>query len=107
MRLVTATIPAGATGLSQGIDLQTTRVVGIVMPAVWTAADLSFQGSLDDVTYIDIYNDSGNEYLIPAAASQGIVLNVPLSFPFIKARSGSTGTPVSQAAARNVILICS
>ncbi len=42
----TATIPSGQS-LSAEVDLGANSLVGIAMPAAWTAADLTFQVSSD------------------------------------------------------------
>lgn len=104
-KVLTATIANGAF-LSDILNVWPCQASAIVMPAAWTAASLTFQGSMDGVNFFDLYNDSGTEYEIPALVSQSIILNVPLSFPYLKVRSGTTGTPVNQGAARSVSLIC-
>lgn len=96
------TIPNGE-ALSNSIG--SAGVSGIIMPAEWTAASLTFQGSHDGVTFVNIRNDSGDEYVIPADASWGIVLSAPLPFRHIKVRSGTSGTPVNQAAERTLELV--
>lgn len=101
----TATIASGAS-LSGLVYLWPTKAAAFIMPSTWTAAALSFQGSLDGQTFTDVYNDAGDEYTIPATASQSIVLDAPLPFPYIKIRSGLTGAPVAQGAARSITVIC-
>ena len=59
--LTAATIAASAS-LSDVVRLPPGHVlVGIVMPATWTAADLTFQFSADNVTYQNAYEDDGTE----------------------------------------------
>jgi hypothetical protein len=104
-------IPTGATGLQTGqVDLDGLFPLGIQMPSAWTAASITFQGSHDGVTFYDLYDDGGNEHSVSAAASRFIgfeaaaadALRAPLQ---IKLRSGTTGTPVNQAASRTLYLI--
>lgn len=99
--------------LSGAIDLGLTsakqRVLAIIMPAAWTAANLTFQGSLDDVTYTNVYDDAGNEVTVTAAAARYIVLDNDLSknltgFRFMKVRSGTSGSAVNQGAARTIVV---
>lgn len=79
------------------------RLVAIQMPATWTAANLTFQGSMDGVTYADMYAFDGTEVNITAGASQYIL--VPdLRAAWIKVRSGTTGTPVNQGGNRVIQL---
>jgi hypothetical protein len=103
-----ATIAVGATGLSQAILLGGKRICGVIMPAAWTAANLTFQGSVDGTTFFDMYDEAGAEISITAAASRYIgcdALALELSgVEYLKVRSGTTGTPVNQAAAREVLL---
>lgn len=79
------------------------RLVAIQMPAAWTAANLTFQGSMDGATYCDMYDNSGTEVNIPAGASQYILIP-DLKAAWIKVRSGTTGTPVNQGADRVIQL---
>ena len=94
--------PSGAVRLPAACYLS-----GIIMPSAWTAADLSFHGSHDGVTYYNIYDEYGSEVIVNAGASRHIVLQPGIwsGTRFLKIRSGTTGTPVTQAAARTLNLI--
>ena len=102
-----ATIANGAS-LSDAMVLPPAEYLcGIVMPAAWTAANLTFQVSEDGVTYNNLYDQDGNEITATAAASRYIVMT-PENFwgqHWIKVRSGTAGTPVNQGAARTVKLV--
>jgi len=90
-----------------GVPLSGFRLVGIVMPAAWTTANLTFQVSHDNVSFNNLYDRSGTEYVVAAAASRAIIIP-PLDFyPFtyLKVRSGTSGTPVAQDAARTITLL--
>lgn len=102
-----ATIANGAS-LSAAVHLHANRLFAIQMPASWTAANLTFQGSFDGTTYADLYDDTGTEVTVTAAASRFILLSTPAMFfglQRIKVRSGTTGSPVNQGGAREVELI--
>jgi len=102
----TATIANGAS-LSDAIQADGSAVVGVVMPAAWTAANLTIQASADDTTYNNVYDELGTEKTIVASTDRYIPLN-PADFlgaNSIKVRSGTAGTPVNQAAARSVIVV--
>ena len=102
----TATIAESAS-LSDAIQVDGSTVVGIVLPATWTTANLTFQASADDSTYNNVYDELGTEKTVVAAASRYIPLN-PADFlgaNSIKVRSGTSGTAVNQAAARSVIVV--
>jgi hypothetical protein len=90
---------SGATYIGDG------KLTGIQMPATWTAANLSFQGSHDGVTYCDIYDSAGTEVIVAAAASVTIPLDDFRAALWIKVRSGPTGAAVNQGAARVISLL--
>lgn len=100
-----ATIANGAS-LSDAVDLGGKLLGGILMPAAWTAANLTFQASADGVTYGNVYDAVGDEYTVTAAASRFIALD-PSMFSgaqYVKVRSGTAGSPVNQGAARVIVL---
>jgi hypothetical protein len=103
----TATIANGAS-LSGAVDLQTYRAFGVQMPASWTAANLTFQVSSDCSTYANLYDDSGTEVLVTAAASTYIVFASPAKWQgarCIKVRSGTSGTAVNQGGDRSITVV--
>lgn len=104
-KILNAVIANGAS-LSDSLYVWPCQASAIIMPAAWTAASMTFQGSMDGVNFFDLFNDSGVEYEIPVLVSQAVQLNVPLTFPYVKIRSGTTGTPVNQGGARSVTLVC-
>jgi len=107
---VTATIASGAS-LSGACDLGNARLSAISMPSSWTTADLTFQASADGTTYQDLYasDNAGNdaEYLIGAGSAR--VITVPIAdfaaLRYLKVRSGTTGSAVSQGGDRTITLI--
>jgi len=112
MSAVQKTIPvliASGTALSNGALLGDHVLVGIQMSAAWSAASLTFQISYDlGASFHDLYDDSGSEVTLAPAAPAGKYLQISPD-PFggivlLKVRSGTTGTPVNQAADRNLIL---
>lgn len=107
------TIASGAS-LSSAISLQSNattycglRIFGIIMPSEWTSANLTFQVSADGVTYQNLYDANGTEITVVAGASRTIQLDpaVFAAIPYIKVRSGTSGTAVNQGAARTIGLI--
>ncbi len=104
----TATIASGSS-LSSAADLGTGRLVGLVLPAAWTTASITFQGSADGTTYFDLYDDATER----AIASSSVVASRFIALPIadwlmvraIKLRSGSAATPVNQAADRTITLV--
>lgn len=104
--IISATILSGAS-LSAAVYLGSGTLSKIIMPATWTAANLTFQTSDDGTTYSNLYDASGTEYVVTAAASRAII--VPVSefqgFRYMKVRSGTAGVPVNQGADRVLTLI--
>jgi hypothetical protein len=103
---LTATIANGAS-LSGAVSLEGATPLAIVMPSAWTAANLTFQASEDESTYNDMYDYAGTEVTVTAAASRHIWLspNEWVGAKSIKVRSGTTGTPVNQGAARTITIL--
>jgi hypothetical protein len=98
---LTATILSGA-ALSGAVSVTSKSVWSVLMPAAWTAADLTFEGSIDGVSYFNIY-DGGTEYQLAADANRMVTITKPQLFyalTNIKIRSGTAGTPVNQGADR-------
>ena len=99
---------ASGQSLSDPLDSQGLELLGILMPASWTAANLTFQGSPDGQSYADVYDRAGTEYTATAAASRLILLLprddlVPLRF--LKVRSGTAGVPVAQAGGGRILTL--
>lgn len=101
------TISSGSS-LSSATDLGPYRIFAITMPAAWTDARLTFQGSSDGVNFFNIFDDAGAEVSITVDASKYVILTAPvkmLGIRWIKLRSGTAGTPVDQGADRVVKLV--
>jgi len=105
--IISATIANGAS-LSGIVNTNRLNAIGIIMPAAWTAAALTFQGSIDGDNFFNLYDQAGNEVTVPAAASNFIVgLDVLAfgSFNYLRIRSGTSGVPVNQGAARVLTVV--
>lgn len=102
----TVRIEAGQ-AVSGAFDLAGTRIAAVIMPASWTAANLSFQASTDEAgTYIDCYSSEGDELTAVVAASRVVCDFTGIEgLGWVRFRSGTTGSPVNQAAARILTLI--
>ncbi len=105
----TATI-AQTESLSGVVDLGGHALVGIIMPAAWTAAALTFQASnASGGTYANVYDDSAVEVTVQAAASRAIAVDMAAlklaPWRYIKIRSGTSATPVAQEAERTLTLV--
>jgi hypothetical protein len=102
----TITIPASGT-ISDTISLVNQTLVGIQMPAAWSAADLTFRVSPDNINFSDMYDQFGNEFVVKTSASRFVVLNPAdwVGVRFLSVRSGTVGTPVTQPSARDITFI--
>lgn len=96
--------------LTAEIDLEGLSIQGIHMPAAWTAANLTFLGAEASLgTFQDLTDSGGTEVSVTASAGVAIaLLDADLialrAFRFIKIRSGTSGVPVNQVAARVLVL---
>jgi hypothetical protein len=102
----TATIASGQS-LSTAIDLGDAKYIGIIMPAVWDTAGLTFQASDEkEGTYRDVYDAAGTEYTVTAAAGRAFLLDSTkfAAWRFLKIRSGTAGTAVNQTAERKILV---
>jgi len=109
---VTVTIPLdGATYvLSTAVDIGAAKYMGIIMPATWTAAVLTFKVSSTLAgTYTDLYDETGTEVSISVAQGKAYTFNIATwklaPWRFIKFRSGTTGAPVDQTAVRTLTVV--
>lgn len=108
MNVKTVTIATGAS-LSDAVNIENATMIGIIMPAAWTAANLTFQAAARETdTFANVYDDAGTEVSVTADASRAIPIGTDLkalgSFRYLKIRSGTAAVPVNQAAARVITL---
>ena len=77
------------------------------MPSGWDAASITFTAVVDpdSTTFLNVYDDSGEFTISTAAASRFIIIPNGISLSRFKIRSGTSGTPVNQTAARVIGII--
>lgn len=104
-KTVSATIANGAS--LSGAILIAGQLAVIQTPAAWTAADMTFQGSVDNgSTFSDIYDGATERIIasaqIPTASSKSLAqtLSQWVGYTHIKIRSGTGAIPVNQGAQR-------
>lgn len=106
----TATIANGAS-LSGAVNLGGNVLAGLIMPAAWTTADITFAVAKNNTdTPVPLFDDQGNEVKVTSpAASRGIALDSIAGsiapWPYIYIRSGTSATAVNQAAERVITLV--
>lgn len=103
---IIATIPSGGS-LSGAVPIEGASMGTILMPAAWTAADLTFQhAESKGGTFVDATDESGTEIALTVAASKSVPIPPEVMVcPWIKIRSGTSGTPVNQDAARELRVV--
>lgn len=113
---IKVTIPNGA-ALSNAIGVGADRIVGIVMPTDWTAANLTLQAAVDQsatnppvITWGNVVDDAGAELVLAAAPDADEYVAIAdsralLALGVVRIRSGTAGAPVNQAAERVLYLI--
>lgn len=105
-----ATIASGAT-LSSTLNLGGSVLIGLISAVTWTAADLTMQASVDNTNFFDVYDKYGAEMVIKTTAFTTASRFIPLApadcipYTFLRFRSGSAATPVTQAAGRTITAI--
>lgn len=103
---VTVSIASGAS-LSGAIAIRG-ALSGIIMPAGWDAAGLTFQVSMDNTNFSNLYADGVEFTVASAAVAAGRAVSLPLNnflgWRYVKVRSGTAASPVDQTAARNLTL---
>jgi hypothetical protein len=107
----TATIANGAS-LSGAISLYGCWPVGVVTPAAWTAADITFAVSYDnDTTYVALYSSTAEIKIATAIVATGESRYFgldPTAFhgaTHVKIRSGVNGSAVTQGADRIMTIV--
>lgn len=104
LRAAPQAVIANGDSLSGAVDVGDGGMVALQMPSSWTTANLTFQASIDNSTFNNVYDGSGTELEITAAASRYIVLP-PTTFAgmrWVKIRSGTSGSAVAQGGARTI-----
>jgi len=99
-------IIADETSLSAAGALGDLSVIGLVVPTFDSAA-LTFQVSTVGTTYYNLYDEAGNEVVIPASTFNRVVA-APLElrgWRFVKVRSGTSAAAVNQTTAAVTITL--
>jgi hypothetical protein len=96
-----ATIPAGQ-ALSSSIDLTSQSVVMLIVPDDWSPANVTFQVSMDNVLFHDLFDAMGNEILRPICVGSAVQVDPTFTqyVNYFKIRSGPRNNPIPQSADR-------
>ena len=103
-----AAVIASGASVSGDLNLGGRILVGIAMPAAWTAASITFEVSPDrGTTWLDMYDITETEMAISPVVDNYYAID-PLQFlgvNHLRIRSGTAATPVNQGAERTVTLM--
>lgn len=108
LSVIPATITAG-TSLSVEVDLGAGLLVGVYVPADWTAANITLQASPDGILFGNMFTYQGAEVVFVAAAGQFVGIDPALlkGARAIKVRSGTSVSPILQVSQANLQLVTS
>lgn len=86
------------------------RVAAIILPAAWTAANITFDVAQEEATFVPLYDGDGTEITLTASTSRGVAaasaqLLALLPWRHVKLRSGPVALPVAQGAARTISVV--
>ncbi len=86
--------------LSEAVDTELFRRLGIAIPSTWDTAGVTFQVSVGGDVFVNLYKADGSaEYALTAGAGTAIPLDPDIFGPwrFIKLRSGTAASAVAQS----------
>jgi hypothetical protein len=87
--------------LTQGFPTKA-GILGVILPTTWATANITFQVSQDNVTFHDLYSDTGAEVAVTVSATGAHAVTFDSKgeslapFQYARIRSGVSATPVSQ-----------
>lgn len=87
--------------LTQGFPTKA-GILGVILPTTWATANITFQVSQDNVTFHDLYSDTGTEVSATVSATGAHAITFDSKgeslapFQYARIRSGVSATPVSQ-----------
>lgn len=117
LTVIRATIALSG-NLSTEMDLRNFQLAGVQMPALWTAASMTFQArpgltnnvSSDD-TLQEVYDDAGTAIALTVVQAHYVLfgasalLNAFKGVGYMKVRSGTAGAPVTQLQAVELLFL--
>lgn len=107
--IITLTI-ANGDSVSDVADIGSRKVVGLITPAAWTAAVLTFDANPSGANFRNVYDD-GTERSIANATMQNASVYLSLdardweSMGLIRVKSGTQASAVVQGADRTIKLV--
>lgn len=105
---VTVTVAGGATLSGPSPALAGRAVTGVLTPASWTTAGISFQVSVDGLTFYPLLDPGGAEVTaaaVPASRAVSVDPSLFLGWGYLRVRSGTDAAPAAQTAASTLTLV--
>lgn len=107
----TSTIPSGASQPASGINLKAGTLARIGLPAdIGTATTMTFQVSVDGVTWRDLYDTDGTELKLAGGATLAagksylMELSKMCAVQYVKPRFGTSAAPNTHTSDRTIDL---
>ncbi|MFN0183054.1 MAG: hypothetical protein ACKVQR_04460 [Aquabacterium sp.] len=98
-----------AASLSDEIVLNGLMVEAIIMPAIWSAAGLSFEAAeASGGTFLPLFDVAGVEITATVDINRRVVMPISLirGHNVLKLRSGTSAVPANQGGNRSITLLC-
>jgi hypothetical protein len=104
---------ASGASLSASFAVGAGSLVALEIPAGWTPAVVTFQASVDNVTFFELYDDAGNEIKLTVASGSHVAIGEGTlakaehfrGAPYLKLRSGTAVLPVEQINAMSITAV--
>jgi hypothetical protein len=89
---------AAGESLSSSIDLTDSVAVMVITPLDWSPANITFQVSMDNITFYDFFETNGDELLRAIKPGAALLVDplVTKYVNYLKIRSGPRNNPVPQ-----------
>lgn len=104
---------ASGTAITSSIYLEGYRVAALRVSSGWSGAPITFQGSMDNSSFLDLWDDAGAELSVASgsvssAAARAVCLGTVLSLAllshnYVKFRSGPSSAAVNTTAAVTIV----
>lgn len=103
----TVVIANGQSLSGASASLSGRQLVGVITDAEWDTNAMTYQASVDGVNYFNLFYEA-SEYSqtgVTASTYRALNPNVFYGVRYIKVRSGTAGSPVSQSGATTITLV--
>src|SRR5262245_50869034 len=104
-QIIPTAIMAGES-LSASVDVSVGESAYVLMPGEWDDANLTFQVSVDNITFWDLFDELGNEVILACRPATAVRMAPGMrAIGFFKIRSGTRDAPIAQTENRNFKIV--